>query len=68
MSLRKNRQTFVIDRFAAHGSQTPMNRPNSTMLGSRMRRCLATVSICGLMITVLLGGFGFVNVSLAQEW
>src|SRR5262249_5326848 len=40
----------------------------STTLVSRMKTCLATVSVCGLMIAVLLGGFGFVNVSLAQEW
>jgi hypothetical protein len=67
MSLRKNRQALVIDRFAAHVSQTRMNTPHSlsTTLGSRMKKCLATVS---LMIAVLLGGFGFVNVSLAQQW
>src|SRR5215813_1078153 len=70
MSLRKNRQTLVIDRFAAHVSQTLMNRPHSlsTTLGSGMKRCLATVSVCGLVIAALLGGFGFVNVSLAQQW
>src|SRR5215475_6634196 len=70
MSLRKNRQTFVIDRFAAHVSQTTMNKLHSlsTMLGSRMKKCLETVSVCGLVIALLLGGFGFVNVSLAQEW
>src|SRR5262249_34336894 len=32
-----------------------------------MRKCLATVSFLGLMIAVLLGGFGFVNVSFAQQ-
>src|SRR5262245_25631843 len=70
MPLRKNRQTLVIDRFAAHVSQTTMNTLHSlsTTLVSRMKTCLATVSVCGLMIAVLLGGFGFVNVSLAQEW
>src|SRR5262245_56440110 len=70
MSLRKNRQTLVIDRFAAHVSQTTMNAPHSlsTTLGTRTKRCFATVSVCGLMIAALLGGFGFVNVSLAQEW
>jgi len=70
MSLRKNRQTFVIDRIAAHVSQTTMNTPHSlsTTLGSRMKRCIATVSVWGLMIAVLLGGFGFVNVSLSQQW
>src|SRR5262245_31590732 len=70
MSLRKNRQTLVIARFAAHVSQTHMNRTHSlsTTLGSGMKKCLATVSVCGLMIAALLGGFGFVNVSLAQEW
>src|SRR5262249_11587089 len=69
MSLRKNRQTLVIDRFASHVSQTTMNTLHSlsTTLGSRTKKCLATVSVCGLMIAVLLGGFGSVNVSLAQE-
>src|SRR5215831_10396049 len=69
MSLRKNRQTLVTDRFAAYVSQMLMNRPHSlsTTLGSGLKRCLATVSVCGLMIAALLGGFGFVNVSLAQQ-
>src|SRR5262245_32591366 len=70
MSLRKNKQPLVIDRFAAYVSQTLMNRPHSlsTTLGSGLKGCLATVSVCGLMIAALLGGFGSVNVSLAQQW
>jgi hypothetical protein len=70
MSLGENGQTLVIDRFAAHVSQTKMNTPDSlsTTLGSRMKKCLPSVSVCGLMIALLLGSFGFVNVSFAQQW
>src|SRR5262249_20097242 len=70
MSLRKNRQTLVIDRFAAHVSQMTMNTLHSlsTALVSRMKKCLGTVSVCGLMIAVLLGAFRSVNMSLAQQW